>query len=170
MLNRSTTSVLAHGMAWDKLRLTGPRSALGETAIEALALWPLSALDASLRTRLVRQGPLVPDLISIRHQVPERAFCLAVSSVVPGWSPQHPSDVGIAMPACVGFCFRWPPHRWCGPPSATGHRRSRAGPGFPAAGRGVLGNSALPVVDPSLPAKRPGRREQPAGRATGHRG
>ena len=38
MLNRSTTSVLAHGMTWDGLRLTGHRSALGETAIEALAL------------------------------------------------------------------------------------------------------------------------------------
>ena len=38
MLNRSTTSVLAHGMAWDRLWLTGHRSALGETAIEALAL------------------------------------------------------------------------------------------------------------------------------------
>jgi hypothetical protein len=29
---------LAHGMAWDRLWLTGHRSALGETAIEALAL------------------------------------------------------------------------------------------------------------------------------------
>ena len=62
-------------------------------------------------------------------------------------------------------------HRcWPARSNATADRHSRAGFGFPAAGQGAPGSPARPAADPSSPARRFGRREQPAGRATGHRG
>jgi hypothetical protein len=84
-----------------------------------------------------------------RHQV--RAICAVGSWGGQGWSVRrHPGDVFAAFVRSYSRCQ----HRcWPGWSSATGHRRSRAGTGFPAAGPGAPGSPAPPVVDPSLPAR-----------------
>ena len=77
---------------------------------------------------------------------------------------------GAAVAAYALFCSQRRHRCWLARSIAIANKSFLGALGFLAEGQGAPGSPAHPAVDPRPPARHSARREQPAGRATGHRG
>jgi hypothetical protein len=124
---------------------------------------------ASSKRGRVRSGRF-EDISLSGHQVRTQVRVICSVGFSSGQGRVFRYHSGAAVAAYALFCSQRRRRCWLARSIAIANKSFLGALGFLAEGQGAPGSPAHPAVDPRPPARHSARREQPAGRATGHQG